>query len=363
MQLIALIFILAGAAAFAWWLSGYDSKLTGNNHSADNARRTTRVVITVPLVGIGVLAAWYGGGAGGVLDLFIALVLAIIWTGCAAEFAARSFHRMVDPEDDRAFNPQQVGRELDRLAALVRAGRHDEAIALCKKLKTDGDASADAIDTMLFHLYTEVHAPDRAPTSPPLLEAHALCGRGKFAEAETKLQALLQRDPHHLGAALLLMRIYARDLRQPEKADALLRGVARHPHVPPAFIDHTRRSLQELSGAVPRREKTDQGVESLLVGRATAASAENIVAPADVSVGQLLARGHLATAIEILESQLRAQPDHFEHWLKFAEAHARHCGDVKRAGKIVAQIEANPAFNAEQKQLARTKLKEWGGTR
>ena len=72
----------------------------------------------------------------------------------------------------------------------------------------------------------------------------------------------------HMTAAFLLMRIYAQDLKRPEKADVLLQTVGQRPHVPPVFVEYARRSIQEWSGLLPRQEKMTEGIESLLVARA-----------------------------------------------------------------------------------------------
>ena len=74
---------------------------------------------------------------------------------------------------------------------------------------------------------------------------------------------------------------------------------------------------------------------------------------------ELLAKGYFGTAIEILEQKIKEQPRDFDLWLKLAEVQGQHCGNVKRAEKIVQQIGANPASNPEQIQLARTKFNEW----
>ena len=77
------------------------------------------------------------------------------------------------------------------------------------------------------------------------------------------------------------------------------------------------------------------------------------------SVDELLAGGHLGTAIEILEHKIKEQPGDFDLRLKLAEAHGRHSGNIHRAEKIVLQIESNHGFSAEQIQIAKARLKEW----
>ena len=49
--------------------------------------------------------------------------------------------------------------------------------------------------------------------------------QGRFDEAESKLNQLLQREPNHLPALLLLLRVYAQDLQRPDKAQTQLQGL------------------------------------------------------------------------------------------------------------------------------------------
>src|SRR5204863_1247774 len=108
-----------------------------------------------------------------------------------------------------------------------------------------------------------------------------------------------------------------------------------------------------------RRQKTEAGVESLLVRNLPAAAPKVEVDTKSASPDELLAAGHLSSAIEILENKIRIQPQDFDTWLKLAEAHAAYCRDFLRASKIIDRIAANPAFSSEQIRLAKAKLKEW----
>ena len=42
--------------------------------------------------------------------------------------------------------------------------------------------------------------------------------QGRFQEAESILKRLLAEDPRNVDAAMMLMRIYAQDLHQPQKS-------------------------------------------------------------------------------------------------------------------------------------------------
>src|SRR5436305_987504 len=138
-----LVFILL-VTAVGWWLSGFDSHLTGEDYRADFTRRGIRTVITCLLAMVAVLA----GGLGVLFFIMIALV----WAPCVAELCARIFHRMVDPEDDRKFDPKEIDRNLDLLGQLIKQGRNKEAVDLCKKLQDSSEGSHLALDATLHRL-------------------------------------------------------------------------------------------------------------------------------------------------------------------------------------------------------------------
>jgi len=114
---------------------------------------------------------------------------------------------------------------------------------------------------------------------------------------------------------------------------------------------------------VSGREKTTEGIESLLVNRRDSKFPEKAADLGEVAVDELLAGGNLATAVEMLENQIKAQSDNFNLWLKLAEAHGVYCRNLNLAGKVIGRIEANPRFTAEQIQLAKSKLKGWRANR
>ena len=353
---LAYFAILTATAALAWWLSGFDSALTGQDETADFKRRAVRVGITMLLMAVGASSLLNGVGW-----LFVAIVLplGIIWAGCLSEVFSGGLHRLIDSPDDREFNPKQLSRDLDKLAVLVQQGQNEEAIELCHRLMESGEASALAMETMLFQLCRQTFDGDWIPTSPPLAEAHRLREQGRFPEAESRLNLLLKQEPGNLAAMLMLMRLYAGDLRRPGQTGALLQTVGRQPQVPQAFIQYARRSIDEWNGRVPPKEKIAGGIESLLVDSQHAKAPENAINPNKASIDELLANGHLATAIEILEAKIGGQPRDFELWMKLAEAHGVHCSDLRRATKIVEMMSANAAFSPEQIQLAKAKLEEW----
>ena len=331
--------VLTLATLASWWLSGYDAKLTGEDERKDFIRRAIRCGITLFLVELAFWTLWrywrYGDQASGMAYLIFVLPLALLWVGCLSEWCAHGFHGLIDPEDRRRFDPHKSRRDLDMLATLVQSGRKEEAIQLCQMLKESGDVSVATLDTLLEHLGVK---PDDAPKSRPLTEACRLRSRGKLSEAEAMLNSLLAENPANVDAALMLIRLFAQDLRRSDKASEVLRSLEQQPTIARAHIEFVRRSIDEWSHPGAKEVVHEVQPESL---------------------EELLAKGYFGTAIDRLEQKIREQPSDFDTWLKLAETHARHCGNIKRAEKIIQQIEANPAFSPEQIQLARTRLKEW----
>jgi hypothetical protein len=356
---LILVTILLFTAGLTWWLSGYDSKVKGHDRATDIGRRFVRSFITLIIVGIGANQFLNGGTIGGFACVVLLMPLAPFWMGCVAELFSGGVMHLVDRPDDREFNPTQITRDLDRLAELVRSGQNTEAIELCRTLLESPEVSAMAIETKLFEIYAEMFSNDRLARSTALGEVQQLAGAGRFAEAVEKLEALLKKEPGNAGAAFLLMRIHAEQMHQPDQARLVLHLFAQQKSMPPAFDAYARRCLKEWSGAVPPRQKTEEGVESLLVRNRPATPPKPGIDTHSASPDELLAAGHLSSAIEILENRTREQPQEFDAWLKLAEAHGAYCRDFLRAGKIVDKIASNPAFSPEQIRLAKEKLREW----
>jgi hypothetical protein len=336
---LANIVVLAFATLTSWWLSGYDSKLTGENERQDFIRRAIRCGISLFLVELAFWSLWrywrYNDQGSGMAYLIFALPLALLWCGCLGELCSHAFHGLIDPEDRRRFDPRKSRRDLDMLASLVKHGRKEEAIQLCQMLKESGDVSVLTLETMLEHLGVK---PDSVQQPKPLTEAYRLRAQGKLNEAEAMLNSLLMENPANTDAALMLTRLYAQDMHRSDKASEVLRSLEQQPNIARAHIEFARRSIDEWGH--PRAK-------------------EVVVEAQPESLDELLANGYFGTAIEILEQKTREQPQDFDSWLKLAETHAQHCGNINRAEKIIQQIEANPAFGPEQIQLAGTKLKEW----
>jgi len=334
-MILLYLMLLALAAAAMWWLSGFDAKVTGENRKADLIRRSTRCAATVILLGI-----FFGPNAVRVGYAFIPLLLivppllGVLWAGCLAELFSHGFHRLIDSDDRRKFDEDKSARDLDRVAGLLKSGRREEAVQLCEELNKSGNADVLVLETLLARAGIQ---PVNFKKTAPLAEAHRLRSEGKFSEAEKVLQSLLAEKPSDVGAALMLMRLYVQDLRRSDKAGEVLRSLEKQPHVPPGSIEYARRSINDW-------------------GQMKSEPAATVLPE---SVDELLACGRLGTAIEILEQKIKEQPKDFDSWLKLAEAHGFHSGNIHRAEKIVRQIESNHRFSAEQIEMAKAKLAEW----
>ena len=139
---------------------------------------------------------------------------------------------------------------------------------------------------------------------------------------------------------MMLMRLYVQDVRRSDKAAKVLRSLEQQPHIPSAHLEYARYARR-----------------SIVEGRQRNPKPAAVALPE--SVDELLAGGYLGTAIGMLEGKIKERPADFGLWLKLAEAHGRHAGDLRRAEKIVRQIESNRSFSAEQCQIAQARLKEW----
>jgi tetratricopeptide (TPR) repeat protein len=335
------IAVLAGIAWGTWWLTGRDKTFGGESK---RSHHLTRAIRTVAVVFLSAVFIWFaetpGFGYGGIPILIILPVcMALVLRSSLSELLAHGFLGMIDPalHDTREFDPKKSQRYQDAIAHLIHSGRRDEAIKLCEELKQSGEVDIVTLQNTLEFLGVKQ---DLAPAKP-LAEAARLRTGKKFAEAEQLLKMLLQKNPADEGAAIMLMRLYAEDLRQPKQAQEVLLALEKQPHVSPDHIEFARRSLGEWSRPKPPPVPA------------------HAIAPKASSVADLVAQGSFGTAIEILEEQIKAQPADFELQLKLAEVYAVHCKNVARAEKIMGQMERSGQFSPQQIAIARVKLKEW----
>ena len=331
---IIIVFVILGCAGM-WWLSGFDSHVTGEDPAQDFIRRLIRCLLTLLLLGI-----LFGPNAVGVgyafapLLIIIPAAIGVIWAGCIAELLSRGLRQVIDADDKREFDPQADARNLDELARLLKSGQKKAALQLCATLKESGGVSAQTLDTMLAHAGIQ---PDMVPPAKPMWDAGRARREGRFADAERLLKSLLAENPRNVDAAMLLMRLYAEDLRRTDLAMDVLKTLRRQPHIPHAQIDYALRSIPEWI-------------------KPTIAAAPEVLPE---TVDELLAGGYLGSAIEVLERKVVEKPDDFDSWLKLVEAQALYSHNIPRAQKVLRQMENNGAFSPEQIAAAKAKLGEW----
>jgi thioredoxin-like negative regulator of GroEL len=336
---INLIILVLMSAAF-WWLSGFDTHLSGTNRGRRFARRVLRCGVSLAVVEFCILSfsqyAKHPHSAAGYLYPVLAMPLAVIWSGCLSQMGMQFFKSLMgpeDPDDSGGFQLDRDVRMLDQIAKFIRQGKKEQAIQLCKKLKASGDVSPAVLDMTLTHLG---EAPEPLRLVRPLAEAHRLKLAGKFGHAESILKSLLAKNPRDLDAAMPLMRLYAQDLHRADKAWKVLKMLESQPHIAAAHLDFARRSIDEWSKPQVQLPVT---------------------AEPPGSVDELLEQGCVGTAMELLEVQMEAEPENFDLRLRLAELHVFYAGNVQAAERIIAQVEAK--LNPEQMQLAQAKLREW----
>jgi tetratricopeptide (TPR) repeat protein len=333
------LLVLGLAGLVFWRLNEYDTSLSGVGETRYSLRRIIRYGVSLLLADIGYWGLWrfchYDDRRAGFFYFLTFCALAFMWSGSVSELLANILHWFVDPQDNREYNPRKEQEELDRIGNLVRSGRKQEAIELCRKLKKTGDVSVAVLEMTLEHL----GAPREYVQKPgPLHEADRLRREGKYPEAEAVLKSALRWNRSNTDAAFMLMRLYAENMKQQDKATEVLRSLEKQPHVSSAYIDFARRSIIEWQKPPPLKTPAE---------------------PAPQTLEELLAQRYYGTAVEVLELRVKEEPNHFDHWLRLIEVHSRYCANHHLAEKIIRRMEANPVFSAEQMDQAQSKLKEW----
>ena len=157
----------------------------------------------------------------------------------------------------------------------------------------------------------------------------------------------------------MLMRLHARNLRNPDRAFALLQEFEHGQAVPPGFVEYACHRIRGWADPASERKKSVDGIESVLVERKYVEPPEEEFDPERASVSELLKTGHLGSAIEILERSVKERPQDFDLRLQLAEAYGKYCCNLKHAQEIVAKIEADPTFSRQRVEEAKAKLKAW----
>jgi len=335
--------ILTAIGGFVWWLTGHDKSVTGESKRGRHLTRAIRCILVVSLMAVMLWAAEEPPSLAMMPILVIVPVcIALVLRSSVSEIFAHGFLRFLDPSlhDSREIDLKESQRYQDTIAHLIHHGHRDAAIKLCEDLKQSGKVNLATVEAALEFLGVNQ---DKGRVIKPLNEAARLRAAGDFAGAETKLKSLLVKNPADADAAMLLMRLYAQDLRQPAKAAEVLRALEKQPHVVAAHIEYARRSIDEWSKAGSGKPKP------------TAASAP----AAPQTVEAMLAQGFFGSAIELLEQKIQEQPQDFDLRLRLAAVHAVNCANLPRAEKLIRQVETDRNFTPAQAAAARAKLKEW----
>jgi hypothetical protein len=330
--------IVVVCALGVWWLTGLDKSFSGESKRDRHFTRALRCGAVVFLVAVFLWLVEGDLGYGGIpLLLIIPVSIALLLRSSVSELFAGGFLRLVDPalHDGREFDLKRAQRHRDNIAWLIHHGQRDQAIKLCEELKMSGELDETTLASTLEFLGVKQ---ERAKISNPLNEAAQLRAQGKFFESEQSLKALLAKKPADTGAALMLMRLYEQDLRQPDKANEVFCALEKQPRVSADHLQFARRSLVEWSQPKSKPPAEEAAPES---------------------PEEMLAKSFFGSAIELLEQKIKAQPGDFDLRLKLAEVHAVHCDNLPRAEKIVRQIETEKIFSAAQIASAEMKLKEW----
>jgi hypothetical protein len=275
--------------------------------------------------------------------IIVPLCMALVLRSSLAEIFTSGFLGLLDPtlHDHRQLDPHATQRNQDAIARLIHTGKHDEAIKLCEELKKSGEVPLTTLENTLEFLGVKQ---DNPAAARPLLEASRLRLAGDYEGAERLLKSLLQKKPADEGAALMLIRVYAQDLREPELAREVLEKFAQQPHASAAHIEFARRSLDEW--AQPSPLTTDPPLDPP-------------IAMESHSIDELLAQGSLGTAVERLEAQIREEPGNLRLRLRLAEVYAINCENLVRAEKIIFQIIHTPGVPADITSYAQARLEEW----
>jgi tetratricopeptide (TPR) repeat protein len=333
------ILLLVGLGA--WWLTGFDKTAGGESKRGYYFTRTLRCLAVVFLSAMfGLVLSSSGPVMGGIPFLIIIPVgIALLLRSSLSELFAYGFLGFLDPElhGQGEFDLKKSRRYQDAIGHLIRNGRRDEAIKLCEELKQSGEVDIVTLENVLEFLGVKQNRP---MTVKPLVAVAQLRTQGKIADAELLLKLMLQKNPADDGAALMLMRLYAEDWRQPERAHVVLRALEKQPHVPASHLEFARRSIAEWS-----RPKASPPLPQ--------------APPEAESIDDLLARGSFGTAVDRLEAQIKARPADFDLQLKLAEVHAVHCQNLPPAERIIGRLERAGSFEPEQIARARAKLDEW----
>ena len=129
-------------------------------------------------------------------------------------------------------------------------------------LMKTGEGSRLAMETMCFRLYCQMFDKESLRSYKSLAPIHSFLEHGQFSEAESRLTRIVKRNPKNLPAVYLLVRLYAQNLKHPERAGALIQSLEERSKLPPMFAAYSNHCIKEWLD--PSEPNGDEGIESLL---------------------------------------------------------------------------------------------------
>ena len=235
---------------------------------------------------------------------------------------------------------------------------------------------------------------ERPPLQPSALtdRVEAKCRAGRFGEAVTILLEVLQKDSLNEAAFTQLVRIYCQDLKNRPLAEKLISEAGET--FSPKLLNFLGNSLDEwmqlpirsvvrrrrLLDRLLRRNEPEPAPRKIILTSNPRPAPPKAQDPLEVHlerlkqsqaesrpdttgvfdhVEKLLLERRLGTAVELLKEQAEADPANFDLWLRYAEAHGDHCGQVFTAEKIIIRMDRSGNFKKAQIKKAYTRLKKW----
>ncbi len=231
----------------------------------------------------------------------------------------------------------------------------------------------------------------RPPKEDPLKEVARFREQGDYRKAKNRLLGILRHDPENLAVIVLLVRVYAQDLQQRNKAEALIASFEKQSFASRDAVAFLRNSLEAwlatpktkflirlpIPPASPMPERGESAAKTLLAGLPTIAISvpsptreaapprpERSAPPISTEnlpphIGALVEAGCLGTAVEELQKLIQQDPEDLGARLHLAQVHILHCQDRRVAERVIREILRHHKFTPEQKALAASHLEDW----
>ncbi len=280
-----------------------------------------------------------------------------------------------------------VGLKLLKRLCHNQAFSYDHRLTLVNRTHGWMEAAGFAFDPATF----TVKRPEFVPAGWSVA-VEQKCREGRFSQAEEILRGVLAEDSLNEQAFTQLVRLYCQDMKKRDLAvsliakaqdtfssnllnflsqslDEWMRLPLRSHGQTGGWLDRMRRkpavpdSPQKLvitfgKAPEPAKEAVDPLDEYLQLVREAKPKEPDLSTVQDPVERLLLAR-RLGTAVERLQQLAEAQPRNFELWLRYAEVHGLHVGNLSKAEKIIDRMEHSGFFQPEQLQEAKARLAAW----